>query len=166
MGSFWLSWAPPLNRLYATSMSNRLSSIWTLAWAEGTVQRWFEMIPLERQNRQFFIPECSPGCWAAAVSSCQSREGSECRNDWRDPISGPQAESLTPPGVGTGSQEEGVRIRQQGTLTWAWWLVTHLVDFSKESVCALDLPLTQLPQRHLLEVDLQRRTAYDSMKRR
>lgn len=34
-------------------------------------------------------------------------------------------------------------------------LVTDLLHFTEESVCALDLPFTQLSQRHLLEVNLK-----------
>lgn len=34
-------------------------------------------------------------------------------------------------------------------------LVTHLLYFSEESVGTLDLPLTQLSQGHLLEVNLK-----------
>lgn len=38
-------------------------------------------------------------------------------------------------------------------------LVTHLLYFSEQSVGALDLPLAQLSERHLLEINL--RTAWD-----
>lgn len=31
------------------------------------------------------------------VSSYQSHEGLECKSDWRDPVSGPRANSLTQP---------------------------------------------------------------------
>lgn len=40
-------------------------------------------------------------------------------------------------------------------------LATNLLDFSEESVRALDLPLTQLPQRHLLEVNLRKKNRHD-----